>query len=145
VPAWYTATVILGGAANASNAASAPLRPERFVLRRITWASVGDTPLGGGFGFGSIQGRAVEISWGDEFTNFLGNQPALLSALFGDSDGFLDLPGRGLLFQGRQSLNAKLRRIVWPSTGEPVAFRFDIVFHGFGLLPKGVGGASGTP
>jgi hypothetical protein len=144
-PAWYTVSLLLGGNVNDNIAGAAALRPERYVLRRITWATNGDTPAFGGFGFGSVQGRSVEVSWGDEFTQFLGQQPSLLSALFGDSDGFLDLPGEGLLFQGRQSLNVKLRRIFWPGGAQiPAAeTRFDVTFHGLGLLPKNSGGFSG--
>jgi hypothetical protein len=145
VPAFYTATVILGGATNdvASNAVA--LRPERFELRRITWATQADAfPFVTTPAPSSIQGRCVEVTWGDEFTQFLGNQPALLSALFGDTNGFLDLP-QGILFQGRQSLNVKLKRLQWPDAdATPAPARFDIVFHGVGLLPAGTGGVSGS-
>jgi hypothetical protein len=141
VPAFYTATIILGGAVNDQAAASVQIRPEMFALRRITWCSDMDLPpyaiLPG------IAGRTAEITWGDEFTNFLGNSPTLLAALFGDSNGFLDLPGDGILFQGRQSLNAKLKRISWPTDAPATPTRWDINFQGVGLLPARTGGVSG--
>jgi hypothetical protein len=156
VPAIYTTSIILGGdplLPSAQVGGSVALRPERFALRRITWATSGDAFAVAGpaaLGVASQQGRCIEASWGDEFTQFLGNQPALLSALFGDSNGYLDLPGYGILFQGRQTLNVKLRRILWPApTTDPVTFppidtRIDICFQGVGLLPANTGGVSGS-
>ena len=68
-----------------------------------------------------------------------GDRPALVSAAFGDSQGYLDLPRRGILFQGKQSLAISLRRLIWPDPEiEPDATRWDFTFQGFGLLPKGV-------
>jgi len=138
IPAVYTTTITLGGTLGATQTGSVQLRPELFVLKRITWAAQGDVPpyadVFPGF---SIQGRAVTVKWSDEFTKFMGNSPALLSAVFGDSQGFLDLP-RGALFQGSQSLSIELTRLFWPANTAPVASRFDFVFQGVGLLPKGV-------
>jgi hypothetical protein len=141
VPAFYTITVLLGGDDNAVKAGSVTLRPEPFIVRRITWATTGDAPL-----FitipsivGSAQGRVVEITWDDEFTKFLGQQPCLISALFGDSQGFLDLPKKGLLFQGKQTLSVNLHRLIWPDpTSDPAETRFDFNFQGVMLLPQGV-------
>lgn len=145
VPAWYTVSMILGGAVNDAAGGSIPLRPERFELRRITWCTQADVyPFVTTPAPTSIQGRCVEMTWGDEFTQFMGGQPALLSAIFGDSQGFLDLP-QGILFQGRQSFNVKLKRLQWPDADTtPAPARFDIVFHGVGLLPAGSGGYSGS-
>lgn len=139
VPAYYTITIVLGGEAGDPKAGSTPLRPEAFIAERITWACnespldyMGGTALGG-----SPQGRAVRVTWGDEFTSFLGKQPVFLSALYGDSDGFLDL-GRGILFQGKQTLNAALTRISDPTKGDAPELEFDINFQGIGLLPPDV-------
>ncbi len=91
----------------------------------------------------SQQGRAVEVSWGDSFTRFLGTNSSLISALFGDSNGFLDLPGVAL-FQGSQNLQVTLNRLFWPFQiggafqQNPRNVRFDFVFEGVGLLPKGI-------
>jgi hypothetical protein len=144
VPAFYTVSIVLGGEDNAQNGSAVGLRPERFELRRITFATQGDVwPFVSFPALSSIQGRCVEVTWGDEFTQFLGQQPCLLSALLGDSNGFLDLP-EGILFQGRQTLNAKLRRLQWPDPAtEPAPMRFDINFQGVGLLPGNSGGFSG--
>jgi hypothetical protein len=144
VPAFYSISLIIGGNAGDQVGGSVALRPERFVCRRITYAAQADAPPFNAIGIGSPTGRVVEISWGDEFTKFLGEQPALLTALFGGSNGFLDLPA-GILFQGRQSLNAKLRRLNWAdSSSDPADTRIDIVFHGVGLLPSNTGGVSGS-
>lgn len=143
VPAFYTVSIILGGETGAQQGGSAALRPERFECRRITYAAQADAPPFISFPFGNPTGNCVEISWGDEFTQFLGNQPALLAALFGSQNGFLDLP-QGILFQGRQTLNVKLRRLQWPDPAtEPQDSRIDVTFHGVGLLPRGTGGYSG--
>jgi hypothetical protein len=140
VPAFYTVSLDLGGDDNAVAGSSTPLRPEPFVCRRVTWATTGDTPaFTASAAGGSAQGRAVEVSFEDEFTKFLGLRPSLVSALFGDSQGYLDLPRRGLLFQGKQTLSISLRRILWPdSSSDPATTRWDFSFQGFGLLPKGV-------
>jgi len=145
VPAWYTINIILGGNTDDQASGSVALRPERFECRRITYAAQGDTPPFVDLPIGNyITGSCVEVSWGDEFTRFLGEQAALLNALFGSNNGFLDLPA-GVLFQGRQSLNAKLRRLNWPGIAtEPTDTRVDIVFHGVGLLPANTGGVSGS-
>jgi hypothetical protein len=142
VPAWYGIAIQMGGNAGDEANGSVALRPERFELRRITYAAQADSPP---FLFitGSATGNAVEVSWGDEFTRFLGEQAILLNALFGSNSGFLDMPAN-VLFQGRQSLNAKLRRLMWTGTDEPGETRIDIAFHGVGLLPANTGGVSGS-
>ncbi len=153
VVAKYVISAVLGPNPGDNIEAITQLRPEPFVLETITWATDGDLNLppdtGAGFPFWSWsqQGRAIDIKWGDSFTTFLGRNPSLLSALFGDSNGFLDLPAVAL-FQGSQNLSVELRRLFWPfqflADGEPTFFnnprniRVDIVFHGVGLLPKGV-------
>lgn len=141
VPAFYTISILLGGEDGATKAGSVTLRPESFIVRRITWATSGDAPV-----FitvpsvvGSAQGRVVEATWSDEFTKFLGELPCLLSALFGDSQGFLDLPKRGLLFGGKQTLSLSLHRLIWPDPeSTPATTRFDFSFQGVMLLPDGV-------
>ncbi len=153
VVAKYVITAILGPNPGNNVEAITQLRPEPFVLETITWATDGDlnlppdSPNPFPFWSWSQQGRAIDIKWGDSFTTFLGKNPALLSALFGDSNGFLDLP-EVVLFQGSQNLSINLRRLFWPfqtlSAGEPFFFnnprniRIDVIFHGVGLLPKGV-------
>jgi hypothetical protein len=145
VPAFYTVSLVLGGdpaapAANVGN--SVTIRPEPFVCRRITWATTGDVPnfISSASGImGSAQGRSVRVEWSDEFTKFLGSRPCLISALFGDSEGFLDFPRRGVLFQGKQTLDVKLTRILWPdSNTQPANTEFDFNFQGVSLLPMGV-------
>jgi hypothetical protein len=143
IPSWYVVSVLLAGASGSVAGASTPLRPEPFIAKRITYACTGDvapnvTATAINQSFGSIQGRAVTITWQDEFTNFMGTRPVLLSALFGDSQGFLDLQ-RGLLFQGKQSLSVNLTRLFYPDPGaEDPETRFDFCFHGISMLPKGV-------
>jgi hypothetical protein len=140
VPAFYTVSVFLDEDSGSVGVGSVPLRPEPFVCRRITWATTGDVPPRyTGPATSSAQGRAVTVQWDDEFTRFLGSRPSLLSALFGDSQGFLDIP-RGVLLQGKQTLSVTLNRLFYPAFGEgdPGQNQFDIVFHGIGLLPKGV-------
>jgi hypothetical protein len=141
IPAFYTASIILGGQADARNGGSVALRPERFELRRITWATTGDVSQSFPLLLASMQGRCTEVSWGDEFVNFLGSTPTLIAGLFGDSEGFLDLP-RPILFQGRQTLNVQLHRLFWPfdpNVAPPIDTRFDFTFQGVGILPKNVG------
>jgi hypothetical protein len=140
VPAWYTVTIDLGGSDGDFAAGSETLRPEPYLLRRITWGTNGDAPIfNGGLALPgySSQGRSVQVEWNDEFTKFMGSNPALISALLGDSNGFMDVQGL-CLFQGKQTLSAKLTRLGWPYTSSPAVTRWDIVFAGFGLLPKGV-------
>jgi hypothetical protein len=143
IAAFYTVSVLLDGAQGATQSGSVPIRPEPFLLKRITWATDGDTPanIGATNSAGSAQGRSVEVSWEDEFTKFLGSRSCLLSALFADSQGFIDLP-RPLLFQGKQSLSVTLRRLFWPAEDEvtfpPTICRFDFSFQGLSLLPPGV-------
>ena len=138
IPAWYTASATLGGVASNTASATVQLRPEPFILKRITWATTGDChPYADTFPGFSIQGRSVTVAWSDEFTKFMGNQPALIAAVFGDSQGFLDIP-RGALFQGSQNLGVTLVRLLWPSALAAADTRFDFTFTGLGLLPKGV-------
>jgi len=150
VPAFYTVTVELAGNVGAVNGGSTALRPESFICERVTWAcneAPRDYDAGGGVAIsGSPQGRSVVVTWGDEFTRFLGKDPCLLSALFGDSNGFLDLP-RGILFQGKQALNVALTRIYNPISAddeEGLVKRFDFNFQGVGLFPRGVNYSGGV-
>lgn len=143
IPAFYTVTIELAGTVGATQSGSVPLRPEPFLCKRITWATTGDAPsvIGSSSNAGSAQGRSVEASWEDEFTKFLGARSCLLSALFADSQGFIDFP-RPVLFQGKQSLSVTLRRLFWPAAVPddfPAATsRFDFSFQGLALLPPGV-------
>lgn len=151
VPAYYTITTILGGADESRVDADTPLRPEPFLLQRVTWATTGDLMTEEQYAAAgavvlptySQQGRAVEITWGDEFTRFMGQQPALVSAIFGDSWGFLDLPAP-ILFQGSQQLQLTLRRLFWPIGNtvvqpvDPIDTQWDFIFEGVALLPMGV-------
>lgn len=143
VPAFYTVTIDIGGDPNSQGAGSVALRPERFECRRITYAAQADSPPYADIGLGSVNANCLEVTWGDEFTQFLGSNPTLIGALFGQANGFLDLP-QGILFQGRQSLNVKLRRLQWPAASDPQVTRVDITFHGVGLLPVNSGGVSGS-
>jgi hypothetical protein len=131
VPAYYTISITLGGVAGNTQPGSVPLRPENFVCKRITWATTGDTEFEGGY---SIQGRCVTVQWFDEFTRFFGDQPALISAVFGDSNGFLDL-ARGIMLQGKQTLSMQLTRVLWPTGPAPANTRIDFCFQGSSLLP----------
>lgn len=151
VPGYYVVTLPLGPQDGASVTRNRQLRPEPFVLRRITYATTGDVPnpgiefpfAGGAIPLyqGSIHARTVEVQWGDEFTQFLGKQRGLVASVFADSNGFLDVPNFAL-FQGSQFLEITLERILWPFAGVDDENKFitewDFVFHGFGLLPKGV-------
>lgn len=144
VPAFYTLEIILGGEVGDTQGGSVPLRPEAFICERVTWAASeqpSDYTADGSTGItlgGSPQGRAVTVSWGDEFTRFLNQTPCLLAALFGDANGFLDIP-RGILFQGRQTLNANLTRVrPTPQNDPPQDLLFHLSFQGVGLLPTNV-------
>jgi len=147
VPAFYTVSIDLGGASGNSQPGSVTLRPEQFILERVTWATTGDTAgffnAGENPGGMSMQGRSVEVRWGDEFTNFMGKDPALISSVFGDSNGFMDIPS-GIRFQGKQTLSVSLTRLVWPSTAAPAVCRFDFQFQGVGMFPPGAGSVSGS-
>lgn len=131
----------------ASNAGSAPLRPEPFVCKGITWASDGDVPRPEeGIYYedmmpsGSTVGRVVEMRWYDEFAQFMGDRWAFITAVLGDSNGFYNL-ARPILFQGKQSIKIALRVVRYPHPPPyelPYpTWRFDFVFHGIGLLPPG--------
>lgn len=140
VPAFYTLTIELGGNTGDIGADTVGLRPEPFLMTRITYACSGDTPVfNGGLSVSSAsaQGRSVEIEWSDEFTKFMGERPCMPAALFGDSNGFMDMTGL-CLFQGKQALSAKISRFGWPFSGQVATTRWDINFAGFGILPKGV-------
>lgn len=129
IPATYVMQVQLDNQLGAQSDGAADLRPELFLLRRISWASTNDIALG----FAGADGRTVEVTWGDEFTKFMGSVPGLLSAVFGDSNGFLDLT-REILFNGSQRLNCELSRVLATEDES----RIDIVLHGTGLLPLGM-------
>lgn len=138
IPAFYVVSITLGGAAGNSQSGAVQLRPEPFVLQRITWCTSGDAyPFVTAEPGYSLQGRSVTMTWEDEFTKLFGNNPALISSALGDSNGFLDLP-RGALFQGKQSLKVSLTRLFWPSAEVAADTRFDFVFQGLSLLPRGV-------
>lgn len=128
VPATYRVEVTLPNEAGQRRADAVTLRPELFLLKRITWATVDGDPL--------AAGRTITVLWSDEFTSFLGRDPILMPALFGDSQGFLDLT-REVLFAGKQTLSATLTRVVNFNGGEGDAIA-QIVFHGVGLLPPGM-------
>lgn len=136
VPAWYRVALLLGPAEGDQRAESVNLRPEPFVLKRITWATTGDALPdlnGAGLG-GSVQGRSVQVQWEDEFTKFFGNQPMLVSSVFADSNGFLDMP-RGMIFSGKQTLSVNLSRLFWPGDEQTaVDTIWHFVFSGYGLL-----------
>lgn len=140
IPAFYTVSILLGGNDDDTQGGSVTLRPEPFVARRITWATQGDAPEFVSVATNaSAQGRCVEVTWEDNFTKFLGQQPCLVSALFGDSQGFLDFPKKGILFQGQQALVVKLHRLTWPDPDtSPAVTRWDFNFQGVSLLPEGV-------
>lgn len=141
VPAFYNIVVAnLGNVTNDDAPGSVQLRPEDFILERITWCALQDIVFDEAQN--SFCGRTVEIEWGDEFTKFLNRAPALLSAAFGDSNGFLDFPN-GIRFEGKQTISLKLRRVFGDPILDAVPGRFDFVLHGFGLLPRGSGGYSG--
>jgi hypothetical protein len=154
VPAFYPVVGTLGPDDGDEVTLTTQLRPEPFVLKRITWATNGDQVLDPDdpqeadelttITNWTQQGRAVECRFGDSFTNFLGRNFALVSALFGDSQGFMDIPGT-LLFQGSQNLEVELRRLLWPYQIGPDIVepnlqntRWDFVFAGVSLLPPGV-------
>lgn len=138
IPNIYVVSVALDGTPGATKAGSKQLRPEAFVLKRITWATTGDTPPFADMEPGySLQGRAVLMKWQDEFTQLMGQDETLISSLLGDSNGFLDIP-RGALFQGKQALTVNLTRTHWPFATEPATTLFNFVFQGLGLLPRGV-------
>lgn len=144
LPAWYPINLELGGEDGDNVRANTQLRPEPFVLYRISWATTADTfpfyrnPM---IANGSIHGRSVECRFGDAFTTFLGQSDALVSAVFGDANGFLDIP-RGALFQGSQPIDVSLTRLFWPGFlddgGQRATTRWDFVFAGMALLPAGV-------
>jgi len=136
IPAFYTVSIDLAGPLESTQSGSTPLRPEPFVLKRITFANTTDALFG--LLFNSIQARCVEITWQDEFTRFFGEQPCLIAAAFGDSNGFLDLPAP-VLFQGRQSLQVNLRRVFLVPDFPILSTRFDFQFQGVALLAPGVG------
>jgi hypothetical protein len=144
VPNWYTVTIALGPEAGATQKGARQLRPEPFVAKRIQWATTGDTFYQSGgtslINYQSPQGRVVRCRFGDSFTSFLGQRAGLVSAVFGDSQGFLDLP-RMILFSGKQNLEVELNRLFFPASAfdpegfEPGETRWDFVFAGVSLLP----------
>ena len=143
---FYTVSVELGSQPGAVNKAARQIRPEPFVVRRISWATTGDAMrfcpiILTGQNSPSVQGRTVRASFGDSFTNFMGQQPGMVSAVFGDSHGFMDMP-KGIVFSGSQNLEVTLNRIVYPAPTDdedfipPETTRWDFVFAGVSLLPK---------
>lgn len=143
IPAYYTVSMTIEGVVDAVAGGSTGLRPERFLCQRITWASTQDClPAFNEAGF-PLSGRTVRVAWQDEFTRFFGEQPSMPSAVFGDSQGFLDLQ-MPVLFQGRQTLSVNMRRIFWPEGEDAVNTDWDFTFHGLGLLPRATGGVSGS-
>jgi hypothetical protein len=134
LPAMYTGTDVLGNTVNSTASPSIKLRPEYFVCKRITFATVADIDVTTPLLMSSVQARAVECAWSDEFTKFFGSQPGLVAAAFGDSNGFLDLFG-GILFQGSQTLTITLKRLI--AVGAATPARWDFNFQGLSLLPPG--------
>lgn len=139
IPAWFVLTIAaLGGVTGDTSNNTVQLRPEPFVLYGISWSTTGDThPFVNQFPGFSLQGRSVTMEWGDEFTKLFGSAAAPVSAVLGDSNGFLPIP-HGATFQGKQTLNIKLTRLQWPSSLTAAATRWDFVFYGVSLLPPGV-------
>lgn len=158
VPAVFVAEANLGiVAGDVAVCEGAQLRPEQFLLKRITWASSGIglemddrecTTIGGQAPLVEtcpgtplpieLFGRSILVKWGDEFTKFLGRNAALMSAIFGDSNGFLDLT-REVLFAGKQTLTADLERVfTLPGVTSGQTELVQVIFHGTGLLPLGV-------
>ena len=149
VPDQYIINIELNSEAGQSEADSVPLRPYDFLLERITWACTGDSAISEddytvnpvwSMG-GSIMGRCTEMEWSDEFTKFMGDRRALVSAVMGDSNGFIKLP-RVLRFVGKQVLSIRLNALFYPwpppTQGTPYPdFRWDFVFHGCDLYPPG--------
>jgi hypothetical protein len=135
IPAQYVARVTLNGAAGTSATAAVKLRPEPFLLKRITWAAVPIYDAQNNNFSAYDTGQSIELKWGDEFVKFLGDQPGLLQSLFGSPFGFLDLT-REALFNGNQTLSAEFRRLV--PTLIPTQQQVELVFHGTGLLPRGM-------
>lgn len=138
IPAFYVINITLGGVANDTMTGTVTLRPEPFILKRITWATTGDTyPAVDQEPGYSLQGRAVTMKWGDEFTKLFGNTSSLVAAAMGDSNGFLDII-KGALFQGSQTLDMNLTRLHWPANTTAISTRWDFVFSGLALLPPNV-------
>lgn len=148
IPAAYVVSIPLGGDPGNTATRNTQLRPEPFVCRRISWATTADTLRFYGAPMtqkASIHGSTVECRFGDSFTTFLGQNAGLVTAVFGDSEGFLLLP-KGITLQGSQPIEATLTRLAWPGdtvNAPPAETRWDFVFHGVGLLPQGIG-ASGS-
>jgi len=145
---FYTVTVDLSSGVGEPISGTRLLRPEPFMVHRIQWATTADTPpftpaILTGTNQPSIQGRTVRCSFADSFTNFLGARQGMVSAVFGDSHGFLDLP-KGIVFQGSQNIEVFLKRIFYPGPTESAQFvppaesRWDFVWAGVSLLPRGV-------
>lgn len=128
VPAVYVLRFELGPDAFAQDSDSLNLRPEQFLLRRITWRV---TPViinahsAGEPDFQFVAGppivpaydpaSCIEVHWEDEFSKFIGGSgPApsgMLGAIFGEVNGFLDQT-REILFAGKQTLSATVSRLV---------------------------------
>ncbi len=71
IPAFYTVSIVLGGADDAVKSGSTNIRPEPFVCRRITWATTGDAPkfitvpsvVGSAHGARDLGGRVHKVPW----------------------------------------------------------------------------------
>lgn len=145
IPTWYTLTTELAGAAGSTANATEQTRPERFIPIRITYGTTEDIFLGNQSGAvdpsppfviqNSVAARSVRVSFRDEFTHFMGTRQGMVSALFGDSSGFLDFP-KGILFQGKQTLYVECTRIVEIYEDFPGGV-WDFIWHGVCLLPPG--------
>lgn len=127
VPAIYVMRASLGSEDNAVESMSVNLRPEQFLLRRLTWRV---TPLIVTVDFEGTEvtypllppiaplydpAECLSLKWGDEFTKFIGGSgpaPAgLFGALMGEVNGFLDMT-REILFSGKQTISAEVQRVV---------------------------------
>lgn len=159
--------LILGPKVNDTISGSVTLRPERIILKRISWACDGEqqNPYNGipaapnvnGWDpvvMNSIQGRCVEMEWFDEFTKFMSDRKALVVALLGEPGlNGVGLP-KPILLQGKQTISIRLNRIRWPfpigpiddkNWPDPFPVRFDFVFHSIMLLPPGTHESGSAP
>lgn len=126
IPAYYILRVELGPNEHDNQAESITLRPEQFLLRRITWRVTppivsitlpAQAPkrvaLGPPIAPAYDAGSGIAMRWGDEFSKFLGGpgpEPSgLLGALCGEVNGFLDMT-REVLLAGKQTISAFLER-----------------------------------
>jgi hypothetical protein len=169
VLAKYVINIILGWKVPAAESGSVTLRPEDFLWKggrtvnngeiqnpwRNNQAGELEANANGWYPYigKSIQNRCVEMEFSDEFTKFMADKKAFIAAIFGDSDGFLDLP-KPIILQGKQTLTIRLNRINWPfpigpindeTWPDPFDVRFDFVFDGIMLLPPGTHESGSAP